>query len=178
MWQGRRPGIYGPPVLGAIIIVALVLLHALGIQAPWLQAALFVASLIVLGFSFADLLVHDVRRTSRNPIGTRAIVVGVLVLETVLLFAVTYLTVAQYDGQMRGLTTPLDAAYFTMTTLMTIGFGDISAEGQLARGVVLVQMLFTVLVLSSSVRLFTTLTRGVTREVGHEPHDDPQGTPR
>lgn len=178
MWKGRRPGIYGPPVVGALIIIALVLLHASGADLPLLQGALFVAALIVLGFSFADLLVHDVRGTSQNPIGTRAIVVAVMVLETVLLFAVTYLSVAEYDGQMRGMTTPLDAAYFTMTTLMTIGFGDISAEGQLARGVVLTQMIFTVLVLSSSVRLLTTLTRGVTREVGHDPRDDPHGTPR
>lgn len=176
MWKGKGPGIYGPPIVGAIIIVALMLLHAAGAELPVLQTALFIAGLIVLGFSFADLLVHDVRGTSENPIGTRAIVVGVMVVETVLLFAVTYLTVAEYDGQMRGLTTPLDAAYFTMTTLMTIGFGDISAEGQLARGVVLTQMVFTVLVLSSSVRLLTTLTKGVTREVGHDPRNDHHAT--
>jgi hypothetical protein len=91
------------------------------------------------------------------------------VVESVLLFAVNYLSISEYPGEIAGLTTPLDAVYFTMTTLMTIGFGDIAASGQIARGAVLLQMLFSLLLLSASARLLTSLIKSVTRDVGHDP---------
>lgn len=169
---------YAPAVIAAVMIVVVLTLHVSGLDVPVIKGVAFVIGLGSLAFGFIDALVSDIRHTYVDPIGERVIVLAVMVLETVLMFASVYLELIQVPGQILGLQTPLDAVYFTMTTLMTIGFGDISAEGQLARGVVLVQMLFTVLVLSSSVRLFTTLTRGVTREVGHDPRDDPHGTPR
>ena len=89
--------------------------------------------------------------------------------ESVLLFAVNYLSISEYPGEIAGLTTPLDAVYFTMTTLMTIGFGDIAASGQIARGAVLLQMLFSLLLLTASARLLTSLIKSVTRDVGHDP---------
>ena len=110
------------------------------------------------------MLVRDVRHTYHNTINERMIIIAVMVLETVTLFAVTYLEISQLPGEIVGMKTPLDAVYFTMTTLMTIGFGDIAAEGQLARGAVLTQMLFTILVLSSSVRLLSTLVRTATEK--------------
>ena len=42
-----------------------------------------------------------------------------------------------------------DALYFTMTTLLTIGYGDIHATGQFARALVLVQMVFNVVILAT-----------------------------
>jgi len=52
---------------------------------------------------------------------------------------------------------------------MTIGFGDIAASGQIARGAVLLQMLFSLLLLTASARLLTSLIKSVTRDVGHDP---------
>jgi voltage-gated potassium channel len=95
-------------------------------------------------------------------------VLAVIVGEAVLLFAVNYLSISEYPGEIAGLKTPLDAVYFTMTTLMTIGFGDIAAQGQIARGSVLLQMLFSLLLLSASARLLTTLVKSVARNAGHE----------
>ena len=70
---------------------------------------------------------------------------------SVLGFAIGFYLMAERDpGQIVGLETRLDALYFTMTTLLTIGFGDIHAEGQLARGVVLVQMCFNVVILTTA----------------------------
>ncbi|HYF71704.1 MAG TPA: potassium channel family protein, partial [Nocardioides sp.] len=57
-----------------------------------------------------------------------ALVVGVLG------FALGYATLEQHDpGQVAGLETRLDALYFTMTTLLTIGYGDVHPAGQAAR---------------------------------------------
>jgi voltage-gated potassium channel len=45
---------------------------------------------------------------------------------------------------MVDLHTRTDALYFTLSTLTTIGFGDVHAVGQVARVLVIVQMIFDV----------------------------------
>ncbi|MFM1966436.1 MAG: hypothetical protein RL134_2161 [Actinomycetota bacterium] len=159
-----RWGMYVPPVSAAALIVVQGSMWATTTRMPALQVVLFVVTLLILAFAFIDMLIRDLRRNHMNPIGERTAVIGVLVVESVLLFATTYLAISEYDGEIAGMRTPLDAVYFTMTTLMTIGFGDIAAEGQTARAVVLTQMIFTVVLLSSSVRLFTSLTKSIARE--------------
>lgn len=47
-------------------------------------------------------------------------------------------------AQMEGLKTKTDSLYFTIQLLTTVGLGDVSAQGQLARGLALVQMAFDV----------------------------------
>ena len=170
MIRDHLPSLYMPPVVVAVILGILAAFLATGADLPWLQAALFVLGLAILTFSFLNMLVGDIRHIHRYPIGRRVSILGFMVLEVLALFALTYLAIAGHPGQIIGMSTPLDALYFTMTTLMTIGFGDIAAQGQLARGTVLVQMFFSVLVLSASVRLLQTLTRSFTRQVGQ--HDD------
>ena len=169
MARSGHPGIFVPPIFVGLIFVILVADYATGAGFGWLQVAGFVIGLGTLTFTFFDMLVRDIRHTHLHPIGLRAIILGVMVLEVLGLFSITYLAIASQPGQMNGLETPLDALYFTMTTLMTIGFGDISAGSQLARGTVLIQMFFSVLVLSASVRLLSSLTRSITRTAGHHP---------
>ena len=169
MIRDHYPSLYLPPIAVGIILVALSVIIATDADLPWLQAGLFVLGLAILAFAFLNMLVGDIRHIHVNPIGRRASVLGIMILETLALFAVTYLAITAHPGEIIGMTTPLDSLYFTMTTLMTIGFGDIAAQGQLARGTVLVQMFFSVLVLSASVRLLQSLTRAVTRERGEAP---------
>jgi hypothetical protein len=83
-----------------------------------------------------------------------ALIVGVLT------FALAFDRLEIEDPtQITGLTTRLDSLYFTMTTLLTIGFGDIHAEGQLARGVVLLQMVFNVAVIATGASTLTSRVR-------------------
>ena len=55
-----------------------------------------------------------------------------------------------------GLLTKTDALYFTLTTMSTVGFGDVHAEGQIARILVCLLIVFNVVVVASLVRAYTT----------------------
>ena len=61
--------------------------------------------------------------------------------------------------QITGLETRTDALYFTLSTMTTVGYGDIHAEGQLARALVCVLLVFNVVVVASLIRLYTTRDR-------------------
>lgn len=63
------------------------------------------------------------------------------------LFAVTYLRMAD---QVDGLHTKTDSLYFTLSTMATVGFGDVHATGQAARGVVIAQILFDLVFIAAA----------------------------
>lgn len=78
-----------------------------------------------------------------------------LVLElVVVIFASAYYGVAvNRPGEFVGLATRLDALYFSLTTVATVGYGDISAAGQLARLIVSVQLVFNLVFVAALVGL-------------------------
>ena len=53
-----------------------------------------------------------------------------------------YILEEQSPSQFEGLATRTDALYFTLSTVTTVGFGDITAHGQLARVLVMFQLIF------------------------------------
>lgn len=82
-----------------------------------------------------------------------------------------YALVAAEPDQMAGLDTRVDALYFTLSTLATVGFGDVHAQGQLARGLVLLQMTFDIVFVAALV----AVVAGRVREHVNAPADQ-QGT--
>ncbi|MGH3317128.1 MAG: ion channel, partial [Nocardioidaceae bacterium] len=68
----------------------------------------------------------------------------VMLLELVaVVFALGYYVLAlSTPGEVAGLETRTDALYFTVSTVATVGYGDVHAVGQLARGLVIVQIVF------------------------------------
>lgn len=98
----------------------------------------------------------------------------ILALELVLVvFAFLYYTLAVNTvDQIRGIETRLDALYFTTVTLGTVGFGDITAVGQLGRGLVTAQILFDVAFLAAFAGLFRGVVRSRLEEVGTERVDE------
>ena len=78
-----------------------------------------------------------------------------LVLEVALIsFAsVYYLVAVSAPEEFSGLRTRVDALYLSMATVSTVGFGDVSATGQLARVIVTVQMAFNLAFVATLVGL-------------------------
>ena len=78
----------------------------------------------------------------------------------VLGFALGFYVLAQRNpDQIVDLNTRVDALYFTMATLLTIGYGDVHADGQAARTLVLIQMVFNVVILATAASTITTRIR-------------------
>jgi voltage-gated potassium channel len=74
-------------------------------------------------------------------------------------FAAVYFAMDRNADQFVGLDTRIDAIYFTVTTLSTVGFGDITATGQVARLTVTVQILFDLAFVGLAVRAFVVAIR-------------------
>jgi voltage-gated potassium channel len=118
-----------------------------------------VASAIVLGLALALVVrtvAHEVRADESELRLDRLLLAAVA---GVVVFALADFVIARIDPtQFAGLGTKTDALYFAVTTLATVGFGDVHAEGQFARLVVTVQMVFNLVVLASAAR---ALVRGL-----------------
>ena len=87
-----------------------------------------------------------------------ALVVTVFVI--VIAFASAYLNMSRNDSEaFNELLTRTGSLYFTITTLATVGYGDIHAKTDNARIVVMVQMVADVAVLGASVKLILGTVR-------------------
>ena len=68
-----------------------------------------------------------------------------LLVLVAMVFALGFYALEEHSpAQIQGLDTRTDALYFTVSTLATVGFGDVHAVGQLARGLVILQLVFNV----------------------------------
>jgi hypothetical protein len=78
----------------------------------------------------------------------------------ILLFALTYYAVGTAEpAEFNGLQTRIDALYYSLTVATTTGFGDVSAQGQLARILVSVQLVFNIVILATAAPLLTRTIR-------------------
>jgi voltage-gated potassium channel len=78
----------------------------------------------------------------------------------VIVFAHAFFVLDTNDpSQIVGMSTRLDALYFAMTTLTTVGTGDVHAAGQVARALVLVQMVFNVVFVATTFTLVSSRVR-------------------
>jgi voltage-gated potassium channel len=111
----------------------------------------------------AWLIVRQVRRLVRSDPADGSVRLDSLIFLVVVvvpLFAVGYLGLERADaGQFEELSTKTDALYFTLSTLATVGFGDVHATGQLARGLVTFQIAFDLVFVAALVSLLTNQIR-------------------
>ncbi|KIR65808.1 MULTISPECIES: potassium channel family protein [Micromonospora] len=74
-----------------------------------------------------------------------------------------YVIARSAPGEFVNLTTRIDALYFTLATLTTVGYGDVHAQGQFARVAVCVQMVFTIGVVTTGASI---VVRQLARQAG------------
>ncbi len=96
------------------------------------------------------LIVLEVRHQVRSE-GSQLYGLALALVGAALAFAMTdYIIAYVSPGQFVGLETRLDGLYFALTTLATVGYGDVHAQGQLARAVVCFQLVFNLVVLTTA----------------------------
>jgi len=149
----RRPGAGRSAVQAVGACVLLLTIYFLAPLEPDASGGQLLVRAVLAGGAAAVLAVvigQLVRRIAQGRPGTRPASLLVALFGGVVLFAaVDYLIARSDPGQFVDLRTKIDALYFAVTTLATVGFGDISASGQLARAVVTVQQLFNLAVLAT-----------------------------
>ena len=143
----------------AIVGVAIVAYSLLPMRGRW-------AWLGAVGAIAAQLLLvpFTVRRaryltTSSQPFLDAAVAVTTIVTVLIFGFAGVFMVLSRDPGQVDGLETKIDSVYFTVTTLSTVGTGDIHAEGQMARVVATLQMLINLILLGVAVRLLSVVAQ-------------------
>ena len=134
-------------LVAAAVITLYYLLPAGAVLPVGWWIAFFVSGLVLV----AVLIVLLIARMLAA--GTEARIRGIF---TVLCVAVIFFAEADYllarlPGQFSGLYTRTDSLYFTISTLATVGFGDIHPSGQLARAAVTLQIVFNLVFLASAV---------------------------
>ncbi|MHA6763376.1 potassium channel family protein [Streptacidiphilus sp. PAMC 29251] len=149
-------------VLAAAGFVALVAgyftlpMDAFGPAHPILSWMVFICALALLG----GLLLRQIQLVlAESDRGRPAVSIVLLICLSLVIFAAAYLALSRQQGQFSGLRTRTDALYFTVVTMATIGYGDISPSGQEARLVVLVQVLYNFVFLAAGASALTRRLR-------------------
>jgi voltage-gated potassium channel len=151
----RRAGV-GAAIQVSVLFVAYAVLPFRG-DLWWVGALLGTALLV----GIVPLTVRRVRAVlvSERPVVEAAEALVVLLTMLLVGFAALYYAMDRIDGEFSGIDTRLDSRYFTVTTLATVGYGDITAVGQKARAAVTVQMLFDLAYVGIAARVLLTAAR-------------------
>ena len=107
----------------------------------------------------AVLIIVTILRLLRAGEDARIRALLLLLTLTVLFFSWANTSVAAIPGQFTDLHTKTDALYFAVSTLATVGFGDVHATGQLARAAVTLQIVFNLVFLGASVSIISGFFR-------------------
>jgi hypothetical protein len=142
------------------IVIGLSLLYAI---LPF-QTDYWLLGLLIGGAAVGATVPITIRRVRRvlasdRPILDAAEALVLLVTTLVIGFSAVYLTMNRADGQFAGISTRFDAIYFTVVTLGTVGYGDVTATGQAARMAVTIQIAFDFALLGVAVRVLTAAAR-------------------
>jgi voltage-gated potassium channel len=151
--EGREMVLTAASVLLATVVYFLLPTPGRMRESSW--GFLFGGGVLVLG----ALIALSIRRLMRATAGVRARGLIVLLSCGVLFFAWANVTLSAIPGQFADMHTKVDSVYFSVSTLATVGFGDVHAAGQLARAAVTIEMLFNLVFLGTAVTFVTGIMR-------------------
>ncbi len=110
----------------------------------------------VLGWVLGLEVVHAAEGSETRTVPALVLLLALVVFAFSLAF---YLMERVNPDSFDGLHTRVDALYFTVVTMATVGYGDVHAEGQGARMLVIGLIIFDVVIVASLVRLLPQLRR-------------------
>jgi len=149
-------------VIGAIGVLMFLLFMFLPVRdtnVTFWDLLTFWVGLFVLSSCVVIMALREMKHTASDDLRLRMVTLLVLIVASLCFFGLVNFRLGQVPGEFVGMATHLDSMYFTFSTAITVGFGDIHASGQLGRAVVLIQMIFNVVVLASAARLIAALLR-------------------
>ena len=98
----------------------------------------------------ATMLAKELNQVRRGETGRDPQVLGMMVVLLVMSSSLTFFILDLLSPeQIEGLKTRTDALYFTLSTMTTVGYGDVHAEGQVARAMVCGLIVFNIVVIAS-----------------------------
>jgi voltage-gated potassium channel len=160
---GRRHALRAAAACGLLLVVYYLVPvepDVTGVRA-WVRGVAAAAGVALVALLVGRLVARLVREES----GTVAASLAVALFGGVVVFAfIDYLLAVGYPGQFADLENKTDALYFAVTTLATVGFGDVHAAGQAARAVVTVQQLYNLAVIATGVTVLVNRLTGRVRE--------------
>lgn len=153
-------------IKAALTVVAIVLAVVVYYELPvpgrmrgssW--AYLFCGGLVVLGTLISLTVVRLLRAGPEH----RARTLILLLCISVLFFSYADVVLAKQPGQFVDLHTKTDAVYFSVSTLATVGFGDVHAGGQLARAAITIEILFNLVFIGMAIAMISGILRAQAR---------------
>jgi hypothetical protein len=141
----------------AFLIVAFCVVPLRG-QRWWIGVA--VGVIAILGTLPLTVKRVQAVRLAEQPIVVALEAIVLLITMLVLGFASVYYAMDVHHEQFEGLSTRLDAVYYTVTTLATVGYGDVHPVGQAARAVATGQMLLNLAFVGIVVRVLARAAQG------------------
>ena len=172
-WRAARTWLIQTGLAAALVVGYFLLpLDLLGPHRPVLSWTLFAGALSLV----ALLLLRQIRDVLMNrPSARPGLVIPLLMCLSVLVFSAAYYALAKQPGEFMGLTTRMDALYFTTTTLATVGYGDVTPRGQAARVITVLQILYTFVFLTAAATALTRHVRNLMVRRPERPFRDRQG---
>lgn len=160
---------------GALVgVVILVGYYVLPMDSPGVSGTLVLAVGLLLATGAVAWRVRTILNSPFPRVGAyEGLLVGVPFLLSV--FAAGYYVVGltQVDSFTQSMN-KVGAMYFTVTVFSTVGFGDITPKTDLARNLVTVQMIITLVVLGLVVKLLTAAVNvGLKRQSAKHPNPEP-----
>jgi len=141
-----------PAAVSGAVFVALYYVLPLGARSTWYIIVELTAGLVLFTVMMAWQVSAITRSKHPRVRAIQALATAVPLF--LLLFAATYFIMSQQTpGTFTDVLSRSDALYFTVTVFSTVGFGDISAQGEIARLVVTVQMLLDLIVLGVGIQV-------------------------